>query len=284
MSTVVAPSLPLVAHDVLRGLYAHRLLSTTHLWELYAHDRTKRWVLMALAQLEALDLVARVRIAATRSRESAWYLRPDGVAITEGPGVEVRGYRMNAARAAGPLQAHTLAVNEVGVILTRAARRFGDDFGSGSWRNETAHRLGAGGTGEVVISDAVVDYTVVEAGHSDDVCRFLELDRATKSVRSLIHKLESYARLAAYPPAWRAYPVFPPIVVVMTGQPQAALERRIDALAEKLPLSSPIANAELNIYATTLAQLRDHGPHAPVFWHPRSAHLVDIRGNRKARR
>lgn len=279
MSAVAtAPSVPLVGHDVLRGLYAHRLMSTSQLWELYAPELTRRWMLKTLTNLEARDMVARVRIAGIRTREFAWYLRPDGLAVTEGPGVEVRPYRMDARRASGPLQAHTLAANEVGLCFVRAARSHGDDCWSDAWRNETAHRIGAGGSGEVVISDAILDYTVVERTGSTYLVRFVEIDRATTSARTLIRKLEAYARLCAYPPAWRAYPVFPPIMVVMAGPPEAVLERRIDALHHMLPLSAPIANAGIVISVVTLEQLRTHGPHAPIFWQLGAEVLVDVRG------
>jgi hypothetical protein len=278
-----APRLPLISHDILRGLYTHRLMTTVQLHRLYAPRTGLRWTRATLAGLDAQGLIDRVRVAG--SREFAWYLRRDGVAITEGAGVEVRGYRMDARRAAGPLQAHTLATNEVGLVFVEAARRFGDDCWSEGWRNETAHRIGSGGTGEVVISDAVLDYTVIEKDRgSTFLCRFIEIDRATTPVRTLVRKLEAYARLYGYRPAWRAYPVFPPVVVVMAGPPELVLQRRIDALEAMLPLSAPLANApDVVVTATTLEQLRTHGPHAPVFWRHGSDHLVDIRGRENVR-
>lgn len=279
-----APHLPLIAHDILRGLYTHRLMTTTQVHELYAPLTSLRWTRATLADLDAQGLVAWVRVAG--GRERAWYLRRDGVVVTEGAGVEVRGYRMDARRAAGPLQAHTLATNEVGLVFVAAARRFGDDFWSEGWRNETAHRTGAGGNGEVIISDAVLDYTVIEKDKGSTLlCRFIEIDRATTPVRTLVRKLESYTRLYAHRPSWRAYPVFPPVVIVMAGPPEVVLQRRIDALDAMLPLSAPLANApEVTVMATTLEQLRTHGPHAQVFWRPGAEHLVDIRGRAEVRR
>lgn len=272
-------TIPELGHDILRGLYAHRLLSTSQITDLYGWDRTPRWSKQVLADLLAGGLVARARIAARRSREWAWYLTPAGFDITEGPGVEVRPYRITAQLAAGPQQAHTLATNEVGAAFVRAARLHGDDCSTEAWRNETAHKIGAGGRGDVVIADAVLDYTVVATG-STFLCRFVELDRATMKLQRLVAKLESYARLLAHPPAWRSYPVFPPIMVITAGLPEAALQRRLDALAGVLPLSAPIANAgaALAITATTLEQLRTHGPFAPIFWRQGTAHLVDFRG------
>jgi hypothetical protein len=136
-----------------------------------------------------------------------------------------------------------------------------------------------------VISDAVLDYTVIEEGASAFLCRFVEIDRATTPVRTLVRKLESYARLYAYRPAWRAYPVFPPVVIVMAGPPEVVLQRRIDALEAMLPLSAPLANArDVVVTATTLEQLRTHGPHAPVFWRHGTDHLVDVRGRAAVRR
>lgn len=283
--TLTAPDrlhIPLVGHDILRGLYTHRLLTTPQVHELYAPFHSLRWALLSLTRLEGEGLIARVRVAG--SRQHAWYLRRPGVLITEGAGVEARGYRMDGRRAAGPLQAHTLATNEVGLCFVRAARAHRDDCWSEAWRNEAAHRIGEGGRGEVVISDAVLDYTVVEGAGSEYLCRFIEVDRATKKLEVFIRQLEAYARLYAYRPAWRAYPIFPPVVIVMAGPPEEVLLRRIDALDRLLPLSAPLANApEVVIMATTLEQLRTHGPHAPIFWRAGAAHLVDIRGRTSVR-
>lgn len=283
--TLAPAPLPLLAHDILRGLYTHRLMSTSQVADLYAPDRSLRWTQMVLQRLEDQGLVARVRVADVRSREFAWYLTRAGVNVTEGPGVEVRPYRLTSPLASGPLQAHTLDTNEVGLAFVRAARHFADDCWSEAWRNETAHPLGPAGRGGVIIADAVLDYTVYEAGASTYLCRFIEIDRATTSARTLVRKLEGYARLHAYLPGWRSYPIFPWVTVVMSGPPEPVLQRRIDALDRLIGLSAPIANAgpDLVVLATTLHQLRTHGPHAPIFWRAGGAHLVDIRGRETAR-
>lgn len=266
-----------LGHDVLRGLYAHRLLTTHQLHQLYAPDRTLRWTLMATTRLEADGFVGRVRVA--RTRMHAWYLTPAGVSITEGAGVEVRAYRMSHDRAAGPLQAHTLAVNEIGLAFVRAARDRGDDCGPADWRNETAHRLGPGARAEVLVSDAMLDYTAYGGAETGErVTRFVEIDRATTSVRVLAAKTEAYTRLWAYRPAWRAHARFPGLLIVMDGLSGPALERRLDALEATLRLSAAVARCdELDLYVVTLARLRRDAL-APVCWQPGLDYPVDVLG------
>lgn len=274
--------LPLIAQDMLRGLYAHRLMTSAQLHELFAPDNTTRWSMETLGRLEAMGLVARVRVASRRGRGrpmSAWYLTKTGAAITEGRGVEERPYRLTPELAAGPLQAHTLATNEVGLAFVRAARRYNDDFGSESWRNETAHRAGPAVRAELVISDAVLSYTVVEDDVFTYVVRFVEIDRATTTVDRLVAKLESYAHLAKYAAGWRLYPRFPGVMVVMAGKTEAALERRRASLEGLLPYSAAVKTAtEMTISVTTLARLQEQGPHQPIFVRPGVPGFVDLRG------
>lgn len=270
-------TLPAIAHDMLRGLYAHRLLSTDQLHDLYGGRRSRRWTLVTLANLRAGKYIGRCRVAG--SRQFAWFLQPNGVAITEGPGVERRSYRMTPERAAGPLQAHTLVVNEVGRLFARAAAARGDQCGPGDWRNETAFRLGPGRGAETLVVDAVLDYTLYSGSEGTYLCRFVEVDRATTSVRTLVAKLEAYAALWAYAPSWRGYPKFPTVMVVMAGAAPAVLERRLDALEAMLRLSSPVAGCpDLQVSVATLDALRRHGPFGPVFWRPGRAGPVDLLG------
>lgn len=267
-----------LGHEVLRAVYTHRLLTTAQLWELVAPTRTERWLQETLARLLAVGLLGRVRVAG--GQMGAWYLTPKGLRCAEGPTVEVRGYRMTAEKAADAQQEHTLSLNEAGLAFVRAARMRGDDCWPG-WRNETAHRLGPGPRADVVISDAVVEYTVVEEGGSSYLTRFLELDRITYDATRLVAKLETYARLANYAPGWRLYPKFPGVVIVMHNSRlgPGALDRRMDALAQLIPLSSVIATSPLfDLSVTTLFRLCGEGPFAPIFWKPGVPDFVDIRG------
>ncbi len=161
----------------------------------------------------------------------AWYLTEAGADLAESipDRGEDRRKVLDACQASGPLQAHTLAVNEVGLAFLRAARERGDEFSAPSWRHEVAHPIGpAPGMrrGELLITDAVFAYLLVAEHEVRFQYRFLELDRGTMPLDKLARKLARYARLYRFrpraqhrgeerpPPAWEAhYPAFPAILV-----------------------------------------------------------------------
>lgn len=246
-----------------RGLYVHRLLSTSQLWELFAPTTSMRYGRYVLERLEQDGYAGRV--PRHGSRESVWFLTAAGVAATAGTDVEARRHRSTELTAAGPLQDHTLDVNEVGLCFARAARRRGDDCRPFSWRNETSHPLGPGNA-DTLIADAVIDYTVVDPRGEMFVSRFVELDRGSKRVAVLAAKLTSYVRLFDYAAGWLAYPRFPRVMIVLSGDGPAALERRLTSLcelAERLPGFR--ARPEIGASATTLAALRAEGPFGRIF-------------------
>lgn len=282
-------------NDILTSLYQHRLLSTTQIRALHTPATSRRWTQNVLSELERTGYVARVVMA--DSHQALWFVTEQGAEATEGAGVTRRPYRMTAERARGPLQAHTLAVNDVGVAFVQAARERGDDFDFLGWRHEAAHRVGDrdGKGAETVIADAVVDYTA----NSEDavLCRFVELDRSTMPLRELETKLTGYARLYRYrpkpagewsadlPQGWRQfYPLFPKIVVVLAGRPAHVLARRMQGLLELVWRNPNLRDiqsddTDFDISLTTLEQLRTQGPFAPVFRRPADpGTLVDVLG------
>jgi hypothetical protein len=286
----------LLRDDMLASLYQHRLLSTSQLWGLHRPTTSRRSTQSVLAQLEREGYVARVS-APSRSHEALWFVTEQGAEATEGGGVVCRRYRMTAERARGPLQAHTLAVNDVGIAFVEAARVRGDDFDFWGWRHEVAHRVGErdGKGAETVIADAVIDYTAHAEGAL--LCRFVELDRATMPLRELEAKLTGYARLYRYrpkaaggwsadlPQGWRQlYPLFPKVLVVLCGRPAHVLASRMRALLELVwanPNLRDLQNGEtdFDIFLTTLEQLRAHGPFSPVFRRPAAPETpVDVLG------
>lgn len=281
MSRARTPHLSALGVELLEGLYAHRLLTTRQARELYAPDRSTRWTLAVCTDLESAGLVARVGVEHTRRetachsrRETAWYLTPAGDTVA-GHGGERRPYKMTPDAARGPLQAHTLATNEVGLAFVRAACDYGDECGPASWRNETAHRLG-GGRGEAVISDALLEYVVCDGDDTIHLARLVEIDRATKPVLTVARQLEAYDRLARSP---HPYPTFPEILVVMAGRDPAALGRRITTLVGLIAGSKVLTRSEVVISITTLADLVAYGPHEPIWHSPGWADgLVDLRG------
>jgi DNA-binding HxlR family transcriptional regulator len=270
-----APTAP----EVLESLYQHKLLSTPQIHELHTPAATMRWTQQVLAELAGAELVQAIGTR-TRPPTKLWFLTPAGHETVEAaPHLESRRKEVTLAGAAGQLQAHTLAVNDVGVAFVRAARERGDECGPLAWRHEIAHPVGAGAGrgargGELVIADAVLRYTLYGEQGDDFLTRFVELDRATMPMEDLASKLRYYARLHRYvpegasAPGWRAlYPAaFPAVLLIFTGKERSVLERRMRTLLGRLGQDLEISSVdELVIYCALLEDLISEGPFVPIF-------------------
>jgi hypothetical protein len=169
-------------------------------------------------------------------------------------------------QAAGALQLHTLAVNDVGMAFVRAARAAGHDFGPLAWRHEVAHYLSATGPrGELLVADAVIQYRIPDDEADRFVWRMVELDRHTMPVRDLVAKLLRYARLLRYEDSWAPmYPGrFPGVLLVLAGQRREALLRRLTALAGLCQGDADLTRTP--ILVGLLEDLAARGPLAPLF-------------------
>jgi hypothetical protein len=273
-------SLPAVAGAMLETLHAHGLLTARQLRELHAPHATLRWSQRALARLAGADLVAHAR--AGRGGRRVYYVTPTGAGAVEQPSASVGGRRSSraVAHAAGPLSAHTLAVNDAAIAFVTAARERGDECGPLAWRHEVAHPITPPGRGrrrELVIADALLTY-LEHTGEGELAFhyRFLELDRATQPTDALAAKLARYAALHTYAPngsrqpAWRdCYPVFPEVLCVLTGAPPAALERRARTVLALCAANSKLRAApQVVISLCLLEDLTARGPWAPVCRRP----------------
>jgi hypothetical protein len=266
--------LPAVAVAVLQSLYQHRLLSTAQVRAIHAPDATPRHAQALLADLERRGLA---RHARGRHGLKLWHLTHRGAHAAEASGeLDVPRRLLSPERAAGPLQAHTLAVNEVGIAFMRAARERGDEFGALSWRHEVAHVAGParGRRGvELVIVDALLTYLLTEGDGLSLQYRFVELDRATLPLDRLAAKLTRYARLGGHvpkgarEPGWRShYPTFPALLVVLADRPRRLLERRRDAAIALCQADLEFErSAELSVSICLLDDLTERGPFAPIF-------------------
>lgn len=276
--------------SIMTGLYQCRLLTTGQLNRLlvpgaadssYLRRRLRRLARSGLVQSAAAG-------RGWGTPESAWFLSKVGAEVVEASGeVQVRPYRMTSTKAAGPAQAHLLAVNEVGVLFVEAARDRGDECGPLDWSLEVAHRVRDGSSrrysDDLLIADALLHYTVVEAdGHCAYLRFFVELDRATMTVARLARKIDQYARYHAYIPgldqrkrwadqssrrAWEEiYPRFPKLLIVLTGKPRPQLEDRISDLRAYCEVNRRLRSLTgvLAVGATTLEQLANPGPFAPI--------------------
>jgi hypothetical protein len=269
-----------VAVTILESLYQHRLLSTVQLHELHTPTTSLRWTQQVLASLRRVQLAAVTR----RPRGlGLWYLTGRGVEAVEtiANRAEPRRKLIRAEQAAGPLQAHTLAVNEAAIAFVRAAREREDECGPFAWRHEIAHPIGpppGRRRPEQLIADAVLTYQLnAPDGSAQFPTHFLELDRATIPVEELAAKLARYVRLHKYAlapepgeepmPLWRAsYTTFPDVMVVLDGAPARALERRrATVLALCLDDEALRATPELVVRVCLLEELIKRGPFERIF-------------------
>lgn len=266
--------------EILESLGQHRLLSTRQVHELHTPVTSMRWTRHLLERLRRNGFVGSV---AEPGGRLCWYVTEDGADALEAipSRAESRRPRVTPEAAAGPLQEHSLAVNEVGLAFVRAARaREDDECGPFDWFHEIAHSLGpppGRRAPEQLISDAVLTYQLGEAGGGASVVyRFVELDRANRSAAELARRIGRYARLfrreveadsaGSKVPLWETlYPVFPGLLVVLAGRPrERLLERRATVLA--LCQTDPgLADApEVEVAICLLTDLASAGPFARI--------------------
>lgn len=210
-------ALPAVTVRVLESLHQHRVLTARQVHALHTPAASLRWAQRILTQLHERGLAEH---AHGPRGLALWFLTQQGADTIQSAGTlaEPRRRLTTPAQAAGPLRAHTLAVNDTGIAFVKAAReRDGDGCGPLSWRHEIAHPYTAGrgrnGT-HLVIADALISY--LQAAPDESLIlhqRFIELDRGTIPPDQLAAKLARYAQLKHYSPAkdtpegplWRAY-------------------------------------------------------------------------------
>ncbi len=269
-----------VSEQVLEGLYQHRLLLAEQVHALYRPDRDRSGTRRMLADLVRHGLVAAAPDV-TGGRRKVFYLTVAGIdAVENVPTAERRRKLIEPAQAAGPLQRHTLAVNDVGVAFVRGARERGEEFGPLSWLHEVAHPIGpppGRRRGEELIADALLTYQQDQGGRVRVFYRFLELDRATMPAPRLAAKLARYAQLYHHtivrkPRAtsvrfWETrYPVFPTVLLVLDGDIPARLVRRRYAVLVLCGDDRDLQRTpQVDVAACLLHELRSSGPFAPIW-------------------
>jgi hypothetical protein len=269
----VHPALPPKAVEILASLAAHRVLSTPQVHAIHSRDTELRWAQKLLGRLRAAGLADYVRAAHGRRR--LWFATERGASLAREAGTLEGEPPPGAELAAGPLAAHTLAVNEAAICFLVAAAQRGDDFGPLAWRHEVFHPLsrGRGRRRRSLVADAVFTYLRQEGEEIAIEQRFLELDRATLSVDRLAAELARYGEMYGAgdgkrdEPLWRSrYPVFPSVHCVLTGAPRRALQRRRSTTSVLLA-SDPLLSRtpEVAISICLLEDLQREGPFAPVF-------------------
>jgi Replication-relaxation len=274
MAERALPALSEKELEMLASLAQHRVLDTRQIRAVHLPDSDRRWTQKLLVRLKRAGLADYVESA--RAPRRLWYVTERGARLAHRAGaLEAEPKVLAAELAAGPLQAHTLALNDAAICFLRSARERGDDFGPLAWRHEVFHPLsrGRGRRRRALIADAVFTYLRLEQDGTAIEQRFLELDRATLSVDRLAAELARYTELyrarggKGGEPLWRGrYPVFPPVHCVLTGAPRGALSRRRSTVSVLLAADPLLSRTpEVGISICLLDDLRRDGPFAPVF-------------------
>lgn len=259
--------------EIVASLAQHRVLSAAQVRAIHLPASGGRWAQRVLVRLGDAGLAGYVR--SPRSHRRLWHVTELGARVAREAGaLDGEPRLIGAEGAAGPLQAHTLAVNDAAICFLEAARERGDEFGPFSWRHEVSHPLsrGRGRRRRALVADAAFTYLLLDGEGVAIEQRFLELDRATLSVDRLAAELARYAELHRLTgpdgePLWRQrYPVFPPVHCVLTGGRRAVLERRRATTIAMLGTDPRFTREpEVAISICLLEDLEREGPFAPIF-------------------
>ncbi len=259
--------------EIVASLAQHRVLSAAQVRAIHLPASGERWAQRVLVRLGDAGLADYVR--SPRSHRRLWHVTELGARVAREAGaLDGEPRLIGAEGAAGPLQAHTLAVNDAGICFLEAARGRGDEFSPFSWRHEVSHPLsrGRGRRRRALVADAVFTYLRLDGNGVAIEQRFLELDRATLSVDRLAAELARYAELHRLAGAdgellWRErYPVFPPIHCVLTGGRRSVLERRRATTIAMLGTDPRFTREpEVAVSICLLEDLEREGPFAPIF-------------------
>jgi hypothetical protein len=256
--------------EVVASVAQHRALSTEQVREMHYPTNRTRWVQRVLARIETAGHLAHVDIR--RAPRRLWFATAPGLEVVREARIVDGDLRLfSAEEIAGPFWNHTLAVNDAALAFVRAARERGDDFGPLSWRHEVAHPVGPKGAPfrRRVVADALLTYVRGSGGGTYLEQRFLEVDRATRSIEGTAGSLAKYERLYRGRGAadWRdRYPTFPPIICVLDGANREALMRRRTAILALLRSRRALdAAEEIRISLALAEDLKTAGPFAPIF-------------------
>lgn len=270
--------LPSSTVEIVASLALHRALSAAQVRAIHLPEARERWCQRVLARIAAAGLIDHAR--AVGSPQRLWFATEAGARAALAAGALARRPRLpSASEVVGPLQAHTVAVNEAAIRFLADARERGDEFGPLAWRHEVAHPLRPGARGRrarAVIADALLTYLRVTDEEVFVEQRFLELDRATLPVDGMVTELARYGELFRAAgedgePLWRSrYPAFPAVLCVLAGGGREALERRRETALALLGTDPQLARTpEVAIRVCLLEDLLAAGPFAPIFCEPR---------------
>lgn len=288
--------------EAIAAIYAHRVVSTTHLHAWLTPTATSSsYLRRALSFLRGQGLIG--NLGRRGKRELLWYATTTGAAVAEDSRrVVPRIWRLDPARINTLDPSHTLAVNDLGTAVLASARQAGHEMTYLDWTQEIVHPTGPGGYAAFgsphLVTDAVFRITTVDAeGQRGDRVILAEMDRATMTVARVAEKLAAYARYQRINRAhWRsAYGLrFPEVLIVLdNASPQALYRRAEDVrwIANNNPELQKAYGEFITGHITTLGLLQAYGlgqesciplippatddpPPAPRLGRPPSAHVA----------
>ena len=176
--------------EIVASLAQHRVLSAAQVRAIHLPGSGERWAQRLLVRLGDAGLAGYIR--SPRSHRRLWHVTEQGARLAREAGeLDGEPRLIGPEGAAGPLQAHTLAVNDAAICFIEAARERGDEFGPLAWRHEISHPLsrGRGRRRRALVADAVFTYLRLDGDGVAIEQRFLEIDRATLSVDRLAAEL-----------------------------------------------------------------------------------------------
>lgn len=262
--------------EILGSLCQHRVLSSPQIRAIHFPDRGERWSQRVMAGLAEEGLVTFTRAPGgiRNQPRRLWFVTEEGAEAARWAGiVDGNVHLLSSEQVVGPLQAHTHAVNDVGIGFLATARQRGDEFGPLSWRHEVGHPVSRR---RWVVADAVLTYLRMTEEEMVLEQRFVEVDRGTLSIDRLEAELSRYASLylataKGGEPVWRSsYSWFPAVICVMADAPRRLLERRRQTVAALLERNLELSHApEVSIRICLAEDLAVEGPFAPIFLDPR---------------
>lgn len=262
--------------EILGSLGVHRVLSTPQIAAMHLPGHGLRWAQRVMARMRKAGMVRFATVPGVPGApRRLWYLSERGADAALAAGTaDGTPHLLSAEQVTGPLQAHTLAVNDAGIGFLRSARERDDEFGPASWRHEVGHPLSAGRGRQrrSLFADALLTYVRLTEEEVVVEQRFLELDRATLSIDRLGAELSRYALLyraggADGEPYWtERYPWFPPVICVLDGGTRPTLERRRETAVALLVRDRELLRTpEVSIRFCLAEDLAERGPFAPIF-------------------
>lgn len=273
--------------DVLEALWYHRLLSIRQINRLFTPQFQERWTRKIMAELAGWGLVEAIPVRSAGAPKY-WYLTSEGGKTVEQISDNVHGQAPSAEAVASVFQAHTVALNDVGIAFVESARENDDDCLPLAWEHEVEHRMG-NSAGEIFRCDGLLRYGIMDGNRAVQRHYFLEVDRLTETMDQLVEKLRRYATYRRWVDpdsqpgiapggreAWRhRYPAFPHLLFVFTpSRPSHSRDTMIKRATRVLAMAAqdPIVRLTLDgtddfvVGACLLEDLQIRGPYGAIFY------------------